>query len=110
MRIGLYSIFLSLFGIMPSETPLQNGEIDLRPPRRKQVQPPPWGAWRDAGLVEEGRFLTLTTLHAAGFEPAMSLRITDYESVAFDHSAMHAAMQYPRFSHNGVVLTGAHQR
>ena len=29
-------------------------------------------------------------LHATGFEPATPLRKTDYESVAFDHSAMHA--------------------
>ena len=46
----------------------------------------------------------LGTLHAAGFEPAMSLRITDYESVAFDHSAMHAVMRHPRSSHDVVVL------
>lgn len=29
-------------------------------------------------------------MHATGFEPATPLRKTDYESVAFDHSAMHA--------------------
>lgn len=32
----------------------------------------------------------LYQLHATGFEPAAPLRKTDYESVAFDHSAMHA--------------------
>ena len=29
-------------------------------------------------------------LHATGFEPALPFSGTDYESVAFDHSAMHA--------------------
>ena len=35
-------------------------------------------------------FLSKGLLHATGFEPATPLRKTDYESVAFDHSAMHA--------------------
>ncbi len=33
----------------------------------------------------------LVHLHATGFEPAALLMRTDYESIAFDHSAMHAA-------------------
>ena len=35
-------------------------------------------------------FFSKGLLHATGFEPATPLRKTDYESVAFDHSAMHA--------------------
>ena len=33
-------------------------------------------------------------MHATGFEPVMFQRKTDYESVAFDHSAMHALFSY----------------
>jgi hypothetical protein len=33
-------------------------------------------------------------MHLTGFEPVMSLRETDYESGAFDHSATNANMKY----------------
>jgi hypothetical protein len=43
----------------------------------------------------EGRRLLASLLHATGFEPALPFRGTDYESVAFDHSAMHATAILP---------------
>ncbi len=37
-------------------------------------------------------------MHATGFEPAMLAKRTDYESGAFDHSAMHATKRISLFT------------
>ena len=39
---------------------------------------------------KKARFLKILILHLTGFEPVMSQWKTDYESVAFDHSATNA--------------------
>ena len=43
-------------------------------------------------------------MHATGFEPVMFLQKADYESAAFDHSAMHAFIYFLSKKSNNVLL------